>query len=134
MSKEYRSSAIIPLTPAADYSASKGYLGTFSGETFTVSASATVPATGAIIEGNDTAAGYANEKVAVGILGSLDGTIAMRAGGTIAKGARLQQNTDGTVVTDLGPGNARVVVGVACEAAVAGENFEVAPITPFIGA
>jgi hypothetical protein len=126
--KIIRDNAIIALAPAADYKSSKGCLGTFSGDTFTVSSSATTPATGVIIDPNETAAGYAAEKVSVAILGAFKGSVPMRLGGSVTKGARVKQSTDGTVV-DEGSGQ-RVVVGVALETGVAGENIEVAPFTP----
>lgn len=131
-SKKYRLDGVLPQTPAADYSAKKGYLVTLAAGVATISASATVAAKGVILEGNDTAAGYATETVSIGILGNINGSIPMRASGAIAAGAFVQQAADGTVVTDAGAGNARVVVGVAAEAAVAGENFEVFPITPVV--
>lgn len=131
MSQLYRDNAIIPQTPAADYSSSKGYLVTIASGTATISSSATVPAEGVILDGNPTTAGYATEKVSVGILGAMKGTCAMRASGTIAAGALVVQSTDGTVITDPESG-ARVAVGIALQAAVTGENFEVAPITPRI--
>jgi hypothetical protein len=129
--KTARGNAVIALTPAADYSAKKGYAGTFSSDTFTVSASATTPVTGVIIDGNETTAGYATEKVGVSLLGAVKGTVPMRLGGSVTKGALLIQNSDGTVITDSGSG-ARVAVGYALETGVSGENIEVAPITPRI--
>lgn len=121
-----RDNAIIPLTPAADYTTKRGYLVTFSGETATVSSSATTIAAGVIVEPNDTSAGYASEKVGVAILGAFKGTVPMRLSGTVTKGALVIQSTDGTVVTDAGSGQ-RVVVGRALESGVTGENIEVAP-------
>lgn len=131
MSGMYRENAVISLTPAADYSAKKGYLVDIASETATISTSATTPAKGVILEGNDTTAGYARERVSVGILGALGGTVPMRCGGTIEKGAQVCQHTDGTVITDAGSG-ARTAVGIALEGGEAGENIEVAPITPQI--
>ena len=121
--------ATLSLTPAADYSASLGYTGTFSGETFTVSSSATVKATGVIIEPNDTTAGYATEKVTIAVLGSFDCPVYMRAGGAITKGAFVVQSTDGTIVTDPGSG-ARVIVGVAMATCATGESVPVATTSP----
>lgn len=129
MSKKYRDDGILPQTPAADYTAKKGYLVNLASGTATISSSATVPAKGVIIEENDTAAGYATEKVAVAILGNVNGSVPMRLSGTVAAGAFVQQAADGTVVTDAGAG-ARVLVGVAAEAGVSGENIEVFPISP----
>jgi hypothetical protein len=131
MSQIYRDNAIIPLTPAADYTTKKGYLVDVAGGTATISSSATTPAKGVIVEGNDTAAGYAAEKVSVAVLGAVKGTVPMRCGGTIAAGALVCQHSDGTVITDAGSG-ARVAVGIALEGGSAGENIEVAPITPRI--
>lgn len=128
MSKEIRSNAVISLTPAADYSAKKGYLVTMASETATLSASATTPAVGVILEGNDTTAGYATERVSVAILGATKGTVPMRLGGNVTKGELVKQHTDGTVIADAG--GARQVVGVAMETGVTGENIEVAPRTP----
>ncbi len=123
-----RQAAIVSRTPAGDYSSKTGYLVTDDGTTATVSSSATVPATGLILEaGKD-----ANSKITIGILGAFGGTVLLKAGGTIAAGARVQQASDGTVVTDAGAGNARVVVGVAMEAAVSGDLVEVAVFTPMI--
>ncbi len=127
MSKQIREMATLALTPAADYTAKKGYLVTIAGDTATVNASTSVLSKGVIIEGNDTAAGYASEKVTVALLCATKGTVPMRLGGSVTKGAFVQQYSDGTVITDAGSG-ARVIVGIACETGVAGENIEVAPM------
>jgi hypothetical protein len=131
MSRKYREDGILAQTPAADYSIKLGYLVDLAAGVATISASATVPAKGVIIEENDTTAGFAGEKVSVAILGNIQGSVPMRASGAIAAGAKVQQAADGTVVTDAGAG-ARVVVGIAAEAGVAGENIEVFPITPVV--
>jgi hypothetical protein len=122
-----RGNAILPFTPSATHVDKEGYLVTLAVETATISASATVPATGVILDGRPTTG-----KSSIGILGALAGPIRMRASGTITKGDRLQQAADGTVVTDVGAGTGRVVVGVALEAAVTGQLFEVASLTPMI--
>lgn len=126
-----REDAIVAFTPAADYSAKAGYLVDLASETATISTSATTPAKGVIVEGNETTAGYASEKVAVAILGAVAGSLYMRAGGAITKGDQVCQNTDGTIITDAGTG-ARTAVGIALETGVSGENISVAPITPRI--
>lgn len=126
---KYRADAILPFTPAADYSAKKGYLVTLSGDTATLSASATVRARGVILEGNLTAAGYATEEVSVGILGAISGTVPMKLSGTVTKGDALQQHTDGSVITDAASGS-RVIVGIALESGVSGDIIEVAPQSP----
>lgn len=117
-----RPNGIIALTPAADYSNKKGYLGTFAGDIFTVSASATVPAKGVILEPNRTAEGFANEQVTVGLLG-MGGTAQVKTSGAITKGAFVQQAADGTIVTDAGSG-ARVLVGIALESGESGDLIE----------
>lgn len=124
-----RSNAVIALIPAADYSAKKGYLVNIASDTATVSSSASVIAKGVILEGNESTAGYATEKVSVGILGALKGSVPMRLASAVTKGDHVAQHTDGTVKTDPATGE-RVVVGIALETGVAGENIEVAPITP----
>lgn len=124
----YRDAAIIPFTPAADYSGKKGYLVTLSGNTATVSASATVRARGVILEPN-RGDDYTTEEVMVGILGALPGTVPMKLSGTVTKGDALQQHTDGTVITDAGSGS-RVIVGIALESGVSGDIIEVAPQSP----
>lgn len=121
-----RADGIISLTPAADYSAKQGYLVTHDGTTATVSASATLRATGVILDGGKDA----NDKVTVGLLGAINGTVRMCAGGAISAGAWVQQDTDGQVLTDAGSGG-RTIVGQALEAATAaGDLIEVAPCTP----
>lgn len=122
-----RGNAILPFTPSATHVDMEGYLVDLAVETATISSSATVPAKGVILDGRPTTG-----KSSIGILGALAAPIRMRASGTIAKGARVQQAADGTVVTDAGPGTARVVVGVALEAAVATQLFEVAALAPMI--
>jgi hypothetical protein len=123
-----RADAILPFTPAADYSAKKGYLVTLSGDTATLSASATVRARGVIVEANP-GADYASEQVSVAILGATEGTVPMKLSGAVTKGDALQQHTDGSVITDAGSGS-RVIVGVALEGGVSGDIIEVAPLTP----
>jgi hypothetical protein len=130
MSLKCRIDGVISLTPAADYTAKLGYLVTHDGTTATLSASATTRANGVILEPNRTAAGYAAEKVTVGLLGAMAGTVRMCAGGVIAAGAWVQQDSDGQVLTDAAAG-ARVIVGQALEAATAaGDLIEVAPCSP----
>lgn len=124
MSKFARDSAVYALTPATDLSDKKGYLVTISGDTATLSASASTHARGVILDGEATTG-----KASIGILGGNIGPCQFRAGGTIVKGDLVQQHTDGTVLTDAATG-ARVIVGVAMEAAVSGELFEVVPTKP----
>lgn len=119
-----RLTAVLPFTPAADYTDKKGYLVDLAADVATISGSATVPAKGIILEGDNT-----DGQVSVGILGAGLPPVFMVAGGAITKGDAVIQNNDGTVVTDTGSG-ARVKVGIAVEDAAEDEVFEVAPITP----
>ena len=119
-----RSSAVVALTAAADYSADRGKSVTISGDTATRSASATVVAPGIILEG-DVSGGV----VQVGILGAIGGTVPAKLSGSVTKGARMQQHTDGTWRTDAGSGG-RVVSLVALETGVSGDIIEAAPLTP----
>jgi hypothetical protein len=119
-----RGEAILPFTPSADQTGKEGYLTDLAGDTATVSSSATTPAKGVILDG-----AAAGGKSSIGILGALSGTVRVRAGGAITKGAEIQQGSDGRVVTDAGTG-ARVIVGVALEDAVEGQIIEAALRTP----
>jgi hypothetical protein len=114
-----RGNAIIPFTPSASQEDMEGYLVDLAGDTATISSSASLPAKGVILEGQDTT-GVSS----IGILGGIAAPVRLRAGGSIAKGAEVQQNTDGTVLTDAGNGNARLIVGVALEDAVSGQLFD----------
>ena len=121
-----REDGIISLTPAADYNDKRGYLVTHDGTTATLSASATVRAQGVILEGGKDS----SSKITVGLLGAINGTVLMCAGGAISAGAWVQQDTDGQVVTDAATGN-RTIVGQALQAATAaGDLIEVAPCAP----
>lgn len=126
-----RETAIVPVVAGSDLRDKEGYLTEYDSGTgvMAVNTSATVPAKGVVLEGADT------DKVSsIGILGAVEGSVRLKAGGAIAKFDRVQQKNDGTVVTDAGPGNARVVVGVALEAAAAGDLFEAALLAPVIAA
>ena len=119
-----RGNVIVPFTPSATHVDKEGYLVDLASETATISSSATTPAKGVILEGKATTG-----KSSIGLLGAIAGTVYLRAGGAITKGAEVQQSTDGTVVTDAGSGS-RVIVGVALETAASGQLFECAVRTP----
>lgn len=114
-----RGNAIVAFTPSASQIDKEGYLVDLAGNVATISSSASVPAKGVILEGKDIT-GVSS----IGILGGLAAPVRLRASGNIAKGAEVQQAADGTVLTDAGNGNARLIVGVALEAAVAGQIFD----------
>ena len=119
-----RGNAIVPFTPSATQVDKEGYLVDLADDTATVSSSASVPAKGVILEGQDT-----DGISSICILGGIAAPVRLRAGGTIAQGAEVQQNADGTVLTDAGTG-ARLIVGIALEAAVAGQLFDAVTHTP----
>ncbi|MEY4428709.1 MAG: hypothetical protein RLZZ182_1398 [Pseudomonadota bacterium] len=118
--------AVISQTPSATHVDKEGYTVTMASGTATISASATVPATGVILEGQATTG-----KSSIGILGTISGLVRFKCSGTIAEGARVQQHTDGSVVTDAGTG-ARVVIGVCVQpgGAVSGDLALCAPHAP----
>jgi hypothetical protein len=120
-----RGNAIVPFTPSASQEDMEGYLVDLAGDTATISSAASIPAKGVILEGQDVT-GISS----IGILGGIAAPVRLRAGGAIAKGAEVQQNNDGTVITDAGNGNARLIVGVALEAAVAEQLFDAVTHTP----
>lgn len=119
-----RETAVIALTAAADYSAGRGKSVTISGDTATLSASATTQARGIILEGATS-----GNQVTVAILGAGGGTVPAKLSGTVTKGDKLQQHTDGTWITDAGTGS-RVVSLVALESGVSGDIIEAAMLTP----
>lgn len=119
-----RETAVIALTAAADYSAGRGKSVTISGDTATLSASATTQASGIILEGATS-----GNQVTVAILGAGGGTVPAKLSGTVTKGDKLQQHTDGTWITDAGTGS-RVVSLVALESGVSGDIIEAAMLTP----
>lgn len=124
---------------ATDLSASIGKLVTFTAGVPAVSASATVPAVGIILDARKRTTGsnttYDN---AIGIIGALPGPVRAQISATSAAlsfGDKLQQAADGTLTKDLGAGNARVTVAILTDlnGAVAGDYAEVTFITPVIG-
>lgn len=123
MSKFARDSAVYPFTPSADHTEKQGYLVNLAGDVATISASATVPAEGVILDGEGVTG-----QDSIGILGAIP-PARLKAHDAITKGDRVAQHTDGTVVTDPAAG-ARVIVGIAMEDAAADELFEVALFTP----
>jgi hypothetical protein len=108
---------------ATDLSASIGKLITFSAGVPSLSASATVPAQGIILDAR---------KRVVGANTTYDNSLLLLGGGevvlakisasatAISAGDALQQSTDGTLTNDAGSG-ARTIVAFAVKAAVAGD-------------
>ena len=119
--------AIVALTPAADHRTKEGYFVNLDGSgNAAVSSSATTKPFGLILQSENT-----DGVDSVAVCGGNVGVCKVKASGTIAKGAYVQLHTDGSVVTDAGSG-ARVLVGIALEAAVSGDLIDVVPITPVV--
>lgn len=119
-----RGNPILPVT-GVDLSAALGKLVTMTAGVPAVSASATVPAVGVVLEGN-----VAAKNSSIGFLGgNLPPVRALisAASADLATGDTLQQAADGTLTKDLGAGNARVVCAVLTDlnGAKAGDLAEV---------
>ena len=120
-----------------DLSASIGKLVTFSAGVPAVSASATVPAVGIVLDARKRtpiAGGTSYYDNAIGILGLLPGPVRVLISATATKisfGDALQQSTDGTLTNDAGSG-ARLIVGICTDenGAVAGDLAEVSLFAP----
>jgi hypothetical protein len=129
-----QSNSVIPVQGATDFSSKQGYGVTLSTGAAsarplvpiaTLSASATVPITAVILDGN-----VATIPSSVGLLGGLP-PIRLKLSGAVAAGATLIQAADGTFVTDPGTG-ARVVVGTALEDGISGDLIQVQTYGPQI--
>jgi hypothetical protein len=112
---------------ATDFTGMEGYLVGANAGALTISNSATAPAVAVVLDGLPP-----GRPTSLGTLGKTP-PIRLRAGGSINQFSRLAQNASGQVVADPGPGTARVIVGVALEAAVAGDFFLADPCFPVIG-
>jgi hypothetical protein len=109
-----------------DFTGLEGYLVADNNGALTISNSATVPAVAVVVDGLP-----AGRPTSFGTLGKTP-PVRLRAAGTIAQFSRLVQNAAGQVVTDPGPGNARVIVGLSLESASAGDFFLADPCFPTI--
>ena len=110
-----------------DFTGKEGYLVADNNGALTINASATVPAVAVVLDGLPP-----GRPTSFATLGKTP-PIRLRAGGAITQYSRLVQNAAGQVITDPGPGNARVIVGFALEAASSGDFFLVDPCFPTIG-
>jgi hypothetical protein len=120
-----RDNAIIPLTPAADQTDKEGYFVETSSGNAAVSNAATDLPTGVIVDG-ETTSGLSSVA-----LMNFGGTVRVKLSGQVAKLAKLQLASDGTVVTDATTG-ARVIVAQALEAGVSGDLIEAAFYGPIV--
>ena len=125
---------------ATDLSAAIGKLVTFAAGAPSVNASTTIPAVGIVLDSRKRQAltgGVTYYDNAIGILGALPGPVRAVISSSSAAlnfGDTLQQAADGTLTTDLGTGNARVVVAVMSDlnGANPGDECEVTIFTPQI--
>jgi hypothetical protein len=119
-----REQAILPFTPAADQSAYEGYFVNVSGDTATVSASASTSPFGVILDGETTSG-----KSSVAVCGGNVGTVRVKLGGTVTKGQYMQLHSDGRAIVDAGSG-ARILVALCLESGVANDLVEAMLLTP----
>jgi hypothetical protein len=122
-----RTTGIVRLVPAADYTNYEGYGVTIAAGIATLNASTTVPNDGVIIEG-----GTVGQGVGVALLGNFEGgcDVKLSGAGPFAQGTKLVQAADGSFIIDPGTGTNRVNVGVLNEAGVAGDLREAFLRTP----
>jgi hypothetical protein len=109
-----------------DFTGKEGYLVADTAGALTISASATVPAVAVVLDGLPP-----GRPTSLGTIGKTP-PVRLRAAGTITQFDRLVQNAAGQVIADPGPGNARVIVGLALESAVSGDFFLVDTCFPTI--
>ena len=128
-----RGNSIIRVT-GVDLSASLGKLVKFANGAPAANGSATVPATGIVLDGN-----IATAPSSVGILGGLSFPVRVQISATanpLKQGDTIQQAADDTFTNDAGAGNARVVAGVITDpnGAAAGDLAEALLFAPQIRA
>jgi hypothetical protein len=128
-----RGNAILPYS-GVDFSAAQGKAVKFVNGVPAVHDSATVPATGIILEGN-VAAGVSS----IGILGGLPAPVLIKIAADSAAlkfGDTVMQKNDGTWTKDVGAGTGRAVGGTITDlkGAVAGDLVEAQTFAPQIRA
>lgn len=118
--------AVESLEAAADHSTKRGYFVELSaGKASIVNATTDVPY-GLILDGEE-----AGGQDAIAISGGNVGTVRVKVGGAVAKGALGQLQNDGSVITDAGTG-ARVLVCKFMEAGAADELVEAIIFLPVV--
>lgn len=126
MSKLVYDSGIIPLTPTADQTGSRGiFVEASSGSAAIVNAATDLPL-GVIVDGALTTGKSA---IAVGIGMVVPVKVTGTSPGTIALGTYLTVKSDGTVQADAGSGN-RVQVARALESGAANEIIAAVLLQP----
>lgn len=116
MSQGTLANAVLSLTPNETHVDKEGFGVTISGDVATINASASVHHDGIIIDGEATT-GKSSVMVFPGT-----SPVKVRLSGSVTKGAKLQQASDGTFVTDAATGS-RVLAGRALQTGVTGENI-----------
>lgn len=120
-----RNNAILPFTPAADYTGKEGYFVKVAGATATLCTGVTDAPLGVIVEGGPTTGKTSVALMSSGLAGTVKVKITGTSPGTIVLGSPLElAPEDGTV--KLGTGGGSTVVAMALEAGVANELIEVA--------
>lgn len=126
-----RSNAILPFTPAADYTGKEGYFVKVSGSTVTLCTATTDSPIGVITEGADTTGKVSVAVHGAGLAGTVRVKVTATSPGTIVLGSPLELAAeDGTVKLGIGAG--ATVVATALESGAAGELIE-AVLTPAPG-
>lgn len=121
-----RENAIIPLTPAADYTGKEGYFVKNNGSGLaTLCTNTTDAPLGVIVGGADTTGKASVAIHGAGLAGTVKVKVTATSPGTIVLGSGLELAAeDGTV--KLATGGGATVVGIALESGAAGELVEAA--------
>lgn len=123
-----RANAIIPLTPAADYTGKEGYFVTIAAGVATICTGTTDSPAGVITEGADTTGKVSVALIGAGLAGTVKVKLTGSSPGTITQGVLLELAAeDGTV--KLSTGGGATIVARALEAGVANELIEAVLMT-----
>lgn len=123
-----RDNAILPFTPAADYTGYEGYFVKPSGAAVTLCTTTTDSPLGVITEGMPTTGKCSVAIIGGGLAGTVKVKVTATSPGSIVMGSHLELAAeDGTV--KLATGGGATVVAVALEAGSAGELIEASLLT-----
>jgi hypothetical protein len=123
-----RENAIIPLTPAADYTGKEGYFVTIAAGVCTICTGTTDSPAGVITEGSDTTGKCSVALIGAGLAGTVKAKLTASSPGTISQGVLLELAAeDGTL--KLSTGGGATIVARALEAGTAGELIEAVLLT-----
>jgi len=127
-----RENAILPLTPAADYTGKEGYFVKIATGKCTLCTATTDVPIGVILEGFSTTGKCSVGLIGAGLAGTVKVKVTATSPGTIVLGSPLELAAeDGTV--KLGTGAGATVVGTALESGAAGELIEAMLSLPVSG-